>query len=305
MPFDKGPNGLLGWRWIPSTVQSGEKSREWIAVKIKNAVVAGVMASGIGFSSLTNATELTFAATYNQAMNFVGSDVLQNQSFNALSFNFTVSFDPQVTWLMPPTTTYSTYTGDNGSPVNYVWTGANTVYGQPTFSQSPVSTNAGYQYTQNQYLNNYSTSYGNAVYNYWDSQYTSYGGKPIGFSLNYQGQPAPNSPDYAVYFFEVATHFLPPPTSAAEVTNISPDTFLSYLLSARDQKAVWNLNEGGYYMGQDISSRTGSLYFGSATLVAIDGVAAPIPEPETYAMMLAGLSLLGLTAWRRRQKLTA
>ncbi len=29
-------------------------------------------------------------------------------------------------------------------------------------------------------------------------------------------------------------------------------------------------------------------------------VAAPIPEPETYAMMLAGLGLLGLTARRRK-----
>jgi Ice-binding-like/PEP-CTERM motif len=27
---------------------------------------------------------------------------------------------------------------------------------------------------------------------------------------------------------------------------------------------------------------------------------APVPEPETYAMLLAGLSLLGFTAWRRK-----
>lgn len=31
-------------------------------------------------------------------------------------------------------------------------------------------------------------------------------------------------------------------------------------------------------------------------------VAAPIPEPETYAMMLAGLGLLGVAARRRKQK---
>ena len=34
-------------------------------------------------------------------------------------------------------------------------------------------------------------------------------------------------------------------------------------------------------------------------------VAAPIPEPETYAMMLAGLALLGVVARRRKQKLMA
>jgi hypothetical protein len=35
------------------------------------------------------------------------------------------------------------------------------------------------------------------------------------------------------------------------------------------------------------------------------GVAAPVPEPETYAMMLAGLGLLGLAQRRRKQKLAA
>lgn len=32
---------------------------------------------------------------------------------------------------------------------------------------------------------------------------------------------------------------------------------------------------------------------------------APVPEPETYAMMLAGLGLLGVMALRRKQKLNA
>ena len=41
-------------------------------------------------------------------------------------------------------------------------------------------------------------------------------------------------------------------------------------------------------------------------LAGRDGVvAAPIPEPETYAMMLAGLGLLGVFARRRKQKLNA
>ena len=35
------------------------------------------------------------------------------------------------------------------------------------------------------------------------------------------------------------------------------------------------------------------------------GPAAPIPEPETYAMMLAGLGLLGVMIRRRKQKLSA
>ncbi len=42
-----------------------------------------------------------------------------------------------------------------------------------------------------------------------------------------------------------------------------------------------------------------SYYVGTSYLTS---VAAPIPEPETYAMMLAGLGLMGYVARRRRQK---
>ena len=35
-------------------------------------------------------------------------------------------------------------------------------------------------------------------------------------------------------------------------------------------------------------------------LVATMGSVTPVPEPETYAMLLAGLGLIGFTASRRR-----
>lgn len=43
------------------------------------------------------------------------------------------------------------------------------------------------------------------------------------------------------------------------------------------------------------------------TLIDVSDVSdvSPVPEPEAYAMLLAGLGLLGLTAKRRRQKLNA
>jgi opacity protein-like surface antigen len=47
-----------------------------------------------------------------------------------------------------------------------------------------------------------------------------------------------------------------------------------------------------------------STYF-NASEISISGVAAvsPVPEPETYAMLLAGLGLMGGMARRRKQKL--
>jgi hypothetical protein len=38
-----------------------------------------------------------------------------------------------------------------------------------------------------------------------------------------------------------------------------------------------------------------------AQTYTIDMVTAPIPEPETYALMLAGLGLVGFMARRRKQ----
>jgi hypothetical protein len=56
-----------------------------------------------------------------------------------------------------------------------------------------------------------------------------------------------------------------------------------------------------YGWGDPMGSATGSY---ELTLTA-QGNLAPVPEPETYAMMLAGLGLMGLTARRRRQKLNS
>lgn len=46
----------------------------------------------------------------------------------------------------------------------------------------------------------------------------------------------------------------------------------------------------------------GNAYFDNILLTDANGVSA-VPEPETYAMLLAGLGLLGFTARRRKQNL--
>lgn len=49
-------------------------------------------------------------------------------------------------------------------------------------------------------------------------------------------------------------------------------------------------------------SYRGTLYFNPNTLDVGSLTAAPVPEPESYAMMLAGLGALGFMARRRREK---
>ncbi len=58
-----------------------------------------------------------------------------------------------------------------------------------------------------------------------------------------------------------------------------------------------NLAAGSYYLRVEgnITGRAASDFGGNLAL-------APVPEPETYAMMLGGLGLLAFTARRRKQK---
>jgi probable HAF family extracellular repeat protein len=82
-------------------------------------------------------------------------------------------------------------------------------------------------------------------------------------------------------------------------------TDLNSFLDANTRDQGWSLysasdiNDVGQIVGTAVNSITGEY---QAFLLT---PTAPVPEPETYAMMLAGLGLLGLTARRRKQKLNA
>lgn len=85
--------------------------------------------------------------------------------------------------------------------------------------------------------------------------------------------------------------------------NIRPDLYWSgteYAPNAPNGTIAWNFNM--YVGSQNIDSSSSGYY---AWAVRDGDVAAPVPEPETYAMMLAGLGLLGMGARRRKQKLDA
>ena len=87
------------------------------------------------------------------------------------------------------------------------------------------------------------------------------------------------------------------------LADISPRSPGAHHLAIIYDNDLWS---NDYSWGKDFSAAPpdhSHLQFGS--FLVRDHIAAPVPEPETYAMMLAGLGLLGVVARRRKQKLSA
>jgi len=57
-----------------------------------------------------------------------------------------------------------------------------------------------------------------------------------------------------------------------------------------------DINDNGWIVGTAYNTLTGE----SHGHELVNTVAAPVPEPETYAMLLVGLGLIGFTAMRRK-----
>lgn len=84
----------------------------------------------------------------------------------------------------------------------------------------------------------------------------------------------------------------------AKFTNLQDDAYWSATVYAADTSLAWNFSfkQGG----QMADSKNVNDIFALAVVSGDVGIAA-IPEPETYAMMLAGLGLVGFMAGRRKQ----
>ena len=66
---------------------------------------------------------------------------------------------------------------------------------------------------------------------------------------------------------------------------------------------LWSLDYANLAAGTYYVQVTGNVLGNGATNYAANLALAPVPEPETYAMMLGGLGLLAVAA-RRRSKET-
>lgn len=62
----------------------------------------------------------------------------------------------------------------------------------------------------------------------------------------------------------------------------------------------WTLTSDGLAAGSYYVQVTGSVLSNAAGKYSASVALAPVPEPETYGMMLAGLGLLGVAARRRK-----
>ena len=106
------------------------------------------------------------------------------------------------------------------------------------------------------------------------------------------------------------------PTPAATLTISDSNTYLWRSVDVTAAVSSWTsgamtnygftlerVDQGNpfiYFVADAVHPDTGESLRPTLTLVT-----APVPEPETYAMMLAGLGLLGLAQRRRKQKAVA
>lgn len=109
-------------------------------------------------------------------------------------------------------------------------------------------------------------------------------GGPIGSTYSITGTPYSYNPTDGNLVMEIVV------TNQANVPNGSGNSYFWADYTASDTTRAYLLTGYGTYSG------TGAL---------VTEFTSAVPEPESYAMLLAGLGLLGLVTRRRKQKETA
>jgi len=94
--------------------------------------------------------------------------------------------------------------------------------------------------------------------------------------------------------------------SSSPLTQVGLPTH-NWTAEASTDLSAWNSAQAINVTIQNLllasTSATASLAFVEKKFVGLSVVTAPVPEAETYAMMLAGLGLVGFAAYRRQSKI--
>lgn len=143
----------------------------------------------------------------------------------------------------------------------------------------------------------------------FDSAFASYGSGSWSLLDKLDGNSGLNTPGVLTFTFG--------PTSGNNggwsVTNTSLTSSvtldLAFAMHAGNQGGAWLFDNQTILPGQTLNGTWGINWtvgqgnhpdFSNLTLFARDTVMAPVPEPETYGMLLAGLGVLGMVARRRK-----
>jgi PEP-CTERM motif len=261
--------------------------------KAKQALMAAFLLGFVIFPTSQASADLTlnFDATYSSRVVFNGPNATTDPNFTPISFSFSVSFDPSVIGTLGPTFSTSPYQAPDGSTVTYTGATANTLFGAPKISASPVSS-ALLQLAGSNLDSTYSTTSENEAYNSWSAGFTNYGARAVALSTGGQN-------GFGVYDYEMYVYVGGVPTGLDDVGHISAETLQSYLATANTQSLSWFIDEAGIASEyQNIDQRIGYDYQGVAVLTSISDV----PEPSTWAMMILGFAGIGFMAYRRKSK---
>jgi hypothetical protein len=245
-------------------------------------ILFGLIIVGFLLPPDAQAVTLTFEATYNREVVFVGAAATESR-IAPINFSFSISFDPTVIGASGPNFS----TSGNNTNVN-----ATTLFGASPFSSSPFTSSliqlAGINPNSPNQSNGYATQYYDS---YSGGSIPNTGFRAASFVSSMHSNGASN------YFFSAGAYVGGVPLRLDDVRLTDGETFVNWLTTAKTESLSWFVNEGGTFYPADINQRKGDEYRGYATLVSISGV----PEPSTWAMMFLGFAGVGYLAYRRRK----
>jgi hypothetical protein len=202
--------------------------------KSRPALIAAFLLGVVIFPSSRARADvlLTFDATYTSRVIFNGPNATTDPNFQPVSFSFSVSFDPTVILTLGPTFSSGPFTAPDGVAGTYSAVTANTIFGPPTFSSSPV-TSALRAIAGGNLNNTYSSTSENEAYNSWSRYFTNSGSRAIAVSTGGVNPQGSN-----LYWFEAGTYPGGDPQGLSEVGPVTSQNLLNDLQTAASTRPI-------------------------------------------------------------------